>query len=114
MTAIYTLIGEHASLTWLSHARSLRTAEGSQTLAHAIQAHITLPLRDLTPSSARLFDQLRYSGIHGRSTALAAKEEDSSQANPTRLVVRATVIFLLSVLIVVVGILTTFSLWEFL
>jgi len=48
--AVYALIGDHTSLTWLYHARSTRTAQGSQILAHAIQSRISMPLRDLTPA----------------------------------------------------------------
>jgi hypothetical protein len=109
VNAIYALIGDHASLSWLYYAESKRTAQGSQTLAQTIQSHITLTLRDLTPGSVRLFNQLQQSDSRARNAALTVKGDDSSQMNPRLLFARATLIFLLSLSVVVAGILTAFS-----
>jgi hypothetical protein len=114
MDAVYALIGDHTSLTWLHHARSTRTAQGSQILAHAIQSRISIPLRDLTPGSARLFKQLQQSNGRARNAALAVRDEGLSQINPAPLLASTTLIFLLSAVVVVAGILTAFSLWRFL
>jgi hypothetical protein len=53
-SAIYTVIGEHDSLTWLS----LPDAEASgERLAQIIQEHLNLPLRNLTAGAMRIIRQ---------------------------------------------------------
>ena len=108
MSAIYAFIGENASLMWLYRPRSRRTAQASQALAQLIQSHSGLPLRDLSPASTRLLDQIQHSRSRARQAALAAKDDDT-ESNTQPALLSATLIFILSVLVVLAGILTPFA-----
>lgn len=59
-TIIYAAVGEHKSLTWLSlrqprwQARATPALDAGELLARQVQAHVSLPLRDLTPGVGRI------------------------------------------------------------
>lgn len=53
-SAIYTVLGEHDSLTWLSLPGSEASGE---RLARTIQEHLNLPLRNLTSGAMRIIRQ---------------------------------------------------------
>ena len=48
---IYALVGQHASLTWLTYPPEIESQDPGKRLAELVQAHVSLPLRDLTPGA---------------------------------------------------------------
>lgn len=96
---VYGVVGQHASLTWLTYPRHVRESEPGQQLANIVQRHVSLPLRDLTPSVIRLSTEAIRRSPWRRSRLLAT--EDRQPRLPA-----AAFTFLVSVLVLLAGILT--------
>jgi hypothetical protein len=72
-SAIYTVIGQHATLTWLSLSSKESSIAASRRLIMLIQSRTSLPLRDLTPSVSRLVVESRRESRRTRKWLLATR-----------------------------------------
>ena len=102
---IYAIIGEHASLTWLTYPPFTRTGEPGQQLAQLVHAHMTLPLRDLNPGALSISYAVPGMSTWRRALALAISDLRTGEGILLRFPV-AMLTFALSVLVLLGGILT--------
>lgn len=56
-SAIHAVIGQHASLTWVSYPERERSEESGDQLVQLVQGHIGLPLRNLTAGAMKIIAQ---------------------------------------------------------
>jgi hypothetical protein len=100
---------ENTSLIWYYQAKPVYAAQDSQALAQIIHANVGLPRCDLTSSSSRLFEQLRHTRARAKQAALEAKVDAPSNSDVAPHIASATLLFTLSVLVILAGILTPFA-----
>jgi hypothetical protein len=115
--AVYALVGERATLTWLfpvpdpamanltgdaARRRMRARQEASQTLAALAHAQTALPLRDLTPAAGRLSAQVARSTGYASRVALASDAGTAGETPVTPLPV-AILLLLCSLLVAGLG-----------
>jgi hypothetical protein len=106
--AVYTVIGECTSLSWLYQQRATRPAQASRTLAALVDARVGLPLRDVSPSAARLAAELQRRPRRERNLAVAPECDAFPESRvPSR--PAAATLLIVSILIVLAAILAPFA-----
>ena len=105
---IYAVVGEHASLTWITYPPYVRAGEPGQQLAQLVQTHVTVPLRDLVPGALRIMSDVSRQSLLRRPMLLAVNDWSFGESSLPRLPI-AIVTFALTALILLGGILTPYA-----
>lgn len=105
---VHILVGQRASFSWLAYPQFVRADEPGQRLAEYVQRHVSLPLRDLTPSAIHLSTEVAQRSPWRRSRLLATTDRQVWGVSIPRL--RTVVPTLaLSLLLLLAGILTPYA-----
>ncbi len=108
LDAVYTVIGERTSLTWLYQPQPAQAAQASQTLAALVNSRVGLPLRDMSQSAARLSAELQGRPRRERALAVAPAKGASPKSRAPSLPAAVILVFV-SILIVLAAILMPFA-----
>ena len=107
-SALYALIGEHATLVWTQQSTAAQPASTNSTLSDFVTARVAIPLRDLTEGTTRL--SAEFQGRTGREREMAFASDAGSIPGMRLLSMGAAGIFLtLSILVTLAAILTPFA-----
>jgi hypothetical protein len=109
---VYALIGQHASLTWLTYPQPVDSDDPGKRLAQLVQARLyehrqgSLPLRNLTPGAVTISYEVGSRLLWWRIWRLEATNSHSLRGSPLPRLPAALVTFFLAVLALVGVILT--------
>ena len=100
---VYCIMGQHASLAWLTYPPYVRTGEPGQMLAQDVHGRVPMPLRDLTPAAVTISSGIAYQVFEKRWRLLATSGKEAIWRAPLLRPPATLLAFLLSVVILLGG-----------
>jgi hypothetical protein len=108
-SAVYVLLGERTSLTWITYPPESDAQDPGKQLAALVQTHLGMPLRDLTPGAICISEDIGSRLFMNVSGLLATNSRNAWWGSYLPRLPAALVTFTLSALILLAGILTPYG-----